>query len=384
LPESPDPRSIHEMAPLETGGVIARKGFAFQDHVAVGFCLQMLGDSGLQEVWCENQDDITLLWETGKTQNVEFVQVKSAELDQLWSVSKLCCREDGRTGTSILEKSLAYDRPMQEDRYFRIVTARDVKSELAILKMPLDNAYRRSSCQEITEIAEKAGRFLPGCISPAGNDYGYWLRRALWDVRHDLDSVHTRNLHHLKRISETYDEFLMSDQIEEIYTELLARVSDAARSEWKLAPEKKKILKVALSDWLAGAIQGSVHPAAKGTGKTLEAKMIAAGIPGDYIDTAKEMKRAYRAETLNRKYLSTSDIKSIECEVAAKMNELKSALDAGTYDDTGIEFHNRCLDALKQLRSEAPTAAKPNLSFLQGCMYNIADRCPHRFRRLAS
>jgi hypothetical protein len=70
-------RSIRDLPPLETGGVIARNGFNLQDHVAAGYCIDMLApDSQLKEVWCERQDDITLLWSDG---TVEFVQVKSTD-----------------------------------------------------------------------------------------------------------------------------------------------------------------------------------------------------------------------------------------------------------------------------------------------------------------
>jgi len=46
---------------LERGGVEARKGFELQDHVAVGFLIDLLTTPGLLEVWCETHDDITLI-----------------------------------------------------------------------------------------------------------------------------------------------------------------------------------------------------------------------------------------------------------------------------------------------------------------------------------
>jgi hypothetical protein len=54
--------SIYDLAPLEHGGIDNRKGIDFQDHVAADFCLDMILDNGLKEVWCETQDDITLIW----------------------------------------------------------------------------------------------------------------------------------------------------------------------------------------------------------------------------------------------------------------------------------------------------------------------------------
>src|SRR4051794_10130519 len=101
-----DPRiSVYDLPPLETGGSRSRQGLAFQDHVTLGFCLDMLSDPRLIEVWCEAQDDVTLIWKAERVW-VEFVQAKSDEFDQLWSISKIAQREGGKVGSSILERSL--------------------------------------------------------------------------------------------------------------------------------------------------------------------------------------------------------------------------------------------------------------------------------------
>ena len=63
-------RSIHKLEPLEVGGTAARQGFLFQDHVAAGFCLEMLLSDALVGVWCETLDDVTLIREEGGEQQV--------------------------------------------------------------------------------------------------------------------------------------------------------------------------------------------------------------------------------------------------------------------------------------------------------------------------
>ncbi len=40
---------------LRIGGTVAHRGFAVQDHIAAGHCLDMLEDSTLSQVWCETQ-----------------------------------------------------------------------------------------------------------------------------------------------------------------------------------------------------------------------------------------------------------------------------------------------------------------------------------------
>ena len=50
--------SIRDLQPEEDGGRVARRGFGYQDHVAAGYCLDMLTDFSLLEIWCERHDDI--------------------------------------------------------------------------------------------------------------------------------------------------------------------------------------------------------------------------------------------------------------------------------------------------------------------------------------
>ena len=97
--------SIRTLTPPDFGGVVARRGFAYQDHVAVRFCVKMLATPALKEVWCETYDDIVLILDMAGAEAVEFVQVKGSLLDQLWTIAKLCECPRGK-GTSILEKSL--------------------------------------------------------------------------------------------------------------------------------------------------------------------------------------------------------------------------------------------------------------------------------------
>ena len=90
--------SFRDLDPLEQGGRVARDGFAYQDHVASGKCLDMLLGGGPVEVWCEAEDDIVQVWLTDTEEWFEFVQVKGNDLGQAWTVSKLCDRESARGG----------------------------------------------------------------------------------------------------------------------------------------------------------------------------------------------------------------------------------------------------------------------------------------------
>ncbi|MEM6433297.1 MAG: dsDNA nuclease domain-containing protein, partial [Cyanobacteria bacterium P01_D01_bin.115] len=112
-PVSPRP-SYRDLPPLERGGEINRNGLEFQDHVAAGYCIDMLSGSSLVEVWCETLDDITLVWCKDDCEEFEFVQAKSNSLNHLWSVAELCKRDKKKgkpsLGSSIFEKLIANER----------------------------------------------------------------------------------------------------------------------------------------------------------------------------------------------------------------------------------------------------------------------------------
>jgi Cap4-like dsDNA endonuclease family protein len=104
LPETKRWPSIDHARPSEQGGSIARIGFTYQDEVAVGFLIDMLSDPLILKIHCETHDDIVVVRTADSLAIAEFVQVKGAELDKLWSVADLCRRENG-PGTSILPTS---------------------------------------------------------------------------------------------------------------------------------------------------------------------------------------------------------------------------------------------------------------------------------------
>jgi hypothetical protein len=71
--------------PSNAGGVAARQGFKYQDHVAAFFVLTMIDDPRLAKVECETADDIFLFWQHGGTEYSEYVQVKTTEGDRKWT-----------------------------------------------------------------------------------------------------------------------------------------------------------------------------------------------------------------------------------------------------------------------------------------------------------
>ena len=78
--------------------------------------------------------------------------------------------------------------------------------------------------------------------------------------------------------------------------------------------------------------------------------------------------------------MKLKDISFVEGEVVAILHGLLSQLDAGVIDKKGIEFHALCLNKLDKLKTSQKHISL-SLFFLYGCMYNITDRCSHRFIR---
>lgn len=383
--ETKTPKSIHELPPLEIGGVEARRGFSIQDHVAVSLCLDLLNNDRLKEVWCENQDDVTLIWNNNKQDEVEFVQVKGNEFDQLWSIAKLCERKkkNGQDviGSSILERSLAYDRCC-EVTSFRIVTTRPVMDELKPLRYPISSQARISLQNDIDKLTLSIGKRLVNIKSENSNSHDFWVTHTFWKEIHSFDSVKNENLRILMNIVEQQGEYLFVDQLEELYEKLLFRVYNAALIRWHDNPEDKKFKRPDFTRWFEKQLLKMTHPVFPGGGLQIQDKMTRALIPQDIIDTAKEQRRRYREEILETKYLQTNDMRLTEGEVTAKLQDLRSQLDAGSITDSGVEFHSRCLQELSELRYQLPISPSPPLVFLQGYMYNIVDRCLHRFLRV--
>lgn len=386
--------SIHELVePLEVGGIIARDGFSFQDHVAARFCLEMLSKEKLIEVRCESQDDVTLLWSEANIETAEFVQVKGHQLDQFWSIAKLCekAKKTSSTGNSltasreysILEKSLANDRFTETSR-FRIVTRVDVNNDLEYLKYPVNSLSRDSASRNCKVLLQDLQARLPQVKSPKGNDIIYWITNTKWDVAHSTDTLQESNLSELRRYVETKNVYLITSKIYELYLKILARVQEAACADWRTKHDSKKIKQNEFRQWLEYAIQEIKESAISHLSQTLKEKMEDAKMPADNITTAIYLMERYREECLSPKYFEPSNRQFAELELFAELNELRAKYDAGQLANSNIEFHEACLSRIRDLQSQLPFEPKPALSLLQGCMYFIAGRCGHRFRRLGN
>ena len=332
---------------------------------------------GAQAVWCETIDDITVLRQSGGQEIAQFVQVKAKDSDQLWSISQLCQRKKGLSGTSILEKLLANDR-CKEDCKFTIVTTRDLYSELKPLSLSVDEPSR---LQAIPSLGAKLIDKLPHYESPNGHNVAWWTERTTWSVLHGNEAASDHNRHLLSRIAEATGYVLFSDQIETVYELLLLRIIKASAADKNAHRDAGKFEREELRQWIEGRIKANYDSGRNAGSGLLIEKLKAAGLDRIAISTATELRRLYRAKTLEPSYLDLDNVRTWENKVRGLLNRMRSTLDTGAISDSGVDFHDRSLQALAQLRSEFDTHDPPPDEILQGCMYHITALCQHRFVR---
>jgi hypothetical protein len=232
----------------DAGGVAARQGFNYQDHVAAQFVLHMIGDPRLLRVECETVDDILMVWASATGERPEYVQVKTTEDDKKWSLTEICKREAGprhSRPTSLVEKSLLTDVAGAAAQ-FRIVSRRDLNKGLSPLKIPLEGRDR-----DVAALEELGRKLVKKWIttSAAGHNLAYWARNACWQVSGPVEGLIAQNQQMLLRLAEQRGANPTHGHVGTIYNDLLAWVDRAAAASRVLTPEEKVISRPAVRDW---------------------------------------------------------------------------------------------------------------------------------------
>lgn len=370
------PPSFRELQPLDHGGAHARRGFSFQDHVAAAHCLDMLDDAGPDEVWCETLDDIVLYWEVGEL--VEYVQAKSTSHPE-WTLARVCHRSRGRTGDSLVERSLARDRA-RESAHFKIVTSAPVHADLRPLvrvraeRSQVDLLNKLHSLSGV--LAEKLG---PGTASPNGRDLRYWVENCHWDVKPEEVPRH-ENEKRIMEAAEASGAVLTTDQAGEIYARLLRLVKDAALADHHVQPSTKRIVRSDFRAWLSKQVEGARGTWQARPGSGLAKKFVAAQIPDSELDGAEALRTQYRLERLKPRYLDSRGFAELEIEIEAELRLLRSRVDAEILPDDGLLIHNKSLECGSSALSRLGLTNLP-IHLAQGFVYELTDRCPHRYRR---
>lgn len=370
--------SVFDAEPEDLGGIYARKGFAYQDEVAASFFVEMLLCSDLIEVACETYDDIRLVWLKDTEKVIEFVQVKAEHFDQLWSIAKLCERSKSATkpdgaGSSILEKSLSRDK-FQETSWFRIVTCRQIHSDLELLETcERGHEYRSVAYPRFKMLAEEVGKRLNGAQSAKSNDVTHWLVNACWSV---ISEGNIQQLNHQSLTTALHSFGYPSDPdtVTGIYTNILTLAKETAEygiTKWRQKAISRNQLLEKIKAWL------NPYPDLMNAEK-LEHKLVDAGLDQVCLNVAKEQKRYYLQKRRQAGYLDMQQIDDLDCQILDRLHALRASLDSGKIAETGIDFHARCLNEVRTIKP----AASVMPGYLAGCMYEITARCRHRFIKL--
>ncbi|WP_421362393.1 Hachiman antiphage defense system protein HamA [Agrobacterium rosae] len=234
----------------DAGGVAGRRGFRFQDHVAARFLLQLLQLQNLVQVECETGDDIALRWDDGNRQTNEYVQVKTTDNDRKWSLGEMCQRSPANAlGTSIVERSLgseAFPGPSS----FRFVSVRDVRHELAPLKIARENRFESNAAHALAMIAPRISKKLPGAKSPQGTTVDDWAHSMLWEtIGGGIEALKLENLNGLLRLAEADGECLLTSAAEQIYDDLVGVAVAAGDASRARNPADKVITKGQIGSW---------------------------------------------------------------------------------------------------------------------------------------
>ena len=370
------------MEPDEEGGPIARSGFNYQDEIVVWFLIEMLESPSLLKVHCETHDDILLLRakDGSAVRMAEFVQVKASEPNKLWSVANLCSRKNSKPGSSIFEISLGRDKHREESR-FRIVTLRDVVTELKMLTFPCGAPGRETDGKRFMTLHSAIERRVPNFKSLKGNGVAYWLENCFWDERHSEEAVRRHNLIRLIRLSSKVGQPMLLEPAEGFLEHLRLLAKAAGAAKWVPDRNNKIITREVLRElWdlrKRELAEGALAP----SGEKLQQKMIEAGLPDELVSLALDMRRDYGAVARTSRYMELDEEERLQSRVKSEAVSLRAHFVAGEIDLDGVGFHSLCVDRMDAINAERPRGSEDRSAFLKGCMYDIADRCFLRFAR---
>lgn len=386
--QRPLSRSVNEVEPDEHGGPTARRGFSYQDEIAVWFLIALLVESDLIEVHCETHDDIVLIWQDdeeqdaeGPTRVVEFVQVKAGEADSLWSVAELCRRKSGDVPhSSLFETTLLRDKHQERSR-FRIITSREVVSDLKPLTFNFSAPGRAPKSKPMADLRNKLEQRRPDCRSQNGNGHRYWLENCLWEVRFTKEVVKKDNLIRLAKFSRNEGCGLVLEQVEEVLDGLRTLAREAGDASWASHRDTKIITRNALHAWWRDRVEDVRAKAKSPSGDKLELKMRAAGLTDEQIALAQELRRDYAAEMRAPRYLEIDDAHRLARSTRSALVSLRAGYVSAADDENGKQFHTRCLGRLDEIAGQGEGEPGDREAFMKGCMYDVTDRCLHRFDR---
>lgn len=212
-------------ASSDAGGIAARNGFRFQDHVAARLTIEMLDDPNILQVECETADDIVLRRKENGKAVIEYIQVKTTEKDSKWTKSELTRRVKGKIGSSICEKSLLCDKH-GEIAWFRFVSTRAIAKQLKPFQ---ENRSKRTNCSDLEELASRFSEKFSTVQSASRRTVYDWAKNMLWEVDGDEETLSERNTSTLLKLSNKrgiYPDFKVIKGVYSLLTDKVRSMGD--------------------------------------------------------------------------------------------------------------------------------------------------------------
>jgi hypothetical protein len=372
--------SIRDVRPGEEGGPISRTGLGYQDEITAGFLIDMLGDPRLLRIHCETHDDIVLVRGGEDGELAEYVQVKAGEPDKLWSVSDICQRTGGKAGSSIFETSFEHDA-CSERSSFRLVTLRPVVSELKFLTFPIGQPGREPCGEAFLTLSAELHRRFPDIRSPKGNRAPFWIKHCRWEERHSEVSVRNENILRLLKTGIAEGKMLLPENAELLIEDLRSWISKAGAARWEPDRDIKIITRSQLREWWERRTREVIEGAASRSGGKLAMKMQDANVTDELINLALDLRRDYAVVARTSRFLDLEGGNRLQARVKSELASLRAKFVSGQLALDGVGFHSYCLERMDAINAERPSGTEDQSAFLKGCMYDITDRCLHRFAR---
>lgn len=228
-----------------SGGVAARLGFRFQDHVAASLVVDMLAEPRISQIECETADDIVIRWLPGTGVEIEYVQVKTTDGDGKWTLTELTSRDKGKKQTSLCEKSLMCDRFGGRVR-FRFVTKREVRKNLQPFRR--DWNKRASGDAALDELVNSIGSKYKDIRSPSGRTLTDWAAAFYWQVEPTEEALQSTTINRLLKYAQADGCVPPWSLINETYERIVKRVTEMANAP-KDDPEAKRWTRPDLIVW---------------------------------------------------------------------------------------------------------------------------------------
>lgn len=376
--------SIHDEPLADQSGRNARRGFEYQDHVGARYCLRMLINPALLEVWFESHDDITLKWDIGGGAiGYEFTQVKFYNSPLTFATVKN--REGGKP--SLLEKSLAHDK-YNEPATFRLITAFNPCSELAGLRFLLGTPERVQAVAALQSALAEIQQYYSKLLNPPTEQaLAHWINNCVWETGEStLSGVEAVNLIELEQVLKQFGFTLYPEHRLTLYDLLLRKVADASIKDPYADRDVFKIKKQDCINWLrdkAASVGQAPDPKDK-----LGSKLREIGIPNSGIELARETRLLYNAERRDNDFCEQKDLRAMEAIILGKVSSLQRKQLNPRTEQPPLDFYEACLNEATSILTQQRFIDEDGVfkipdSLAEGYVYEIVERCALRFKNLS-